>query len=82
MPWLTVQIAKLVVHGHDRADALSRLRQALGEYQVVGPSTNVEFLKALAAHPSFDAAEVDTGFIGVSSQQRFHKQANDPALPR
>ncbi|RSH86931.1 hypothetical protein EHS25_003418 [Saitozyma podzolica] len=48
-------IAKLIVHGKDRAEALALLRSALAEYQVVGPSTNIEFLKAVAAHPDFAA---------------------------
>ena len=58
-------IAKLVVHGADRTEALRALRVALEEYQVVGVSTNIAFLRALAGHPAFIAAEVDTGFIPV-----------------
>ncbi|KAI8803351.1 carbamoyl-phosphate synthase L chain, ATP binding domain-containing protein [Cladochytrium replicatum] len=56
-------ISKLVVHGSDRTEALRRLRVALGEFEVVGPKTNIEFLKRLASHPAFIAAEVETGFI-------------------
>lgn|SRR5712671_1564340 len=58
-------IAKLVVHGADRAEALRALRVALEEYQVVGVTTNIAFLRALASHPAFIAAEVETGFIPV-----------------
>jgi 3-methylcrotonyl-CoA carboxylase alpha subunit len=58
-------IAKLVVHGANRTEALRALRVALEEYQVVGVSTNIVFLRALAGHPAFIAAEVDTGFIPV-----------------
>ena len=58
-------IAKLVVHGADRTEALRALRVALEEYQVVGVSTNIAFLRALASHPAFIAAEVETGFISV-----------------
>ena len=60
-------IAKLVVHGADRMEALRALRVALEEYQVVGVSTNIAFLRALAGHPAFIAADVDTGFIPVFS---------------
>ncbi|KAM5538373.1 hypothetical protein V8D89_007975 [Ganoderma adspersum] len=56
-------IAKLVVHGRDRTEALRKLRTALEEYQVVGPSTNIEFLRTLAGNQAFIAAEVETGFI-------------------
>jgi 3-methylcrotonyl-CoA carboxylase alpha subunit len=54
------------VHGKDRAEALALLRSALAEYQVVGPSTNIEFLKAVAAHPDFAAGPVETSFIPAS----------------
>jgi 3-methylcrotonyl-CoA carboxylase alpha subunit len=56
-------IAKLIVWDATRAGALRRLRAALAEYQVVGVTTNIEFLAALAAHPAFAAGDLDTGFI-------------------
>lgn len=59
-------IAKVVVHGRDRTEALRMLRKALDEYHVVGVSTNVEFLRTLAGNESFIAEEVETGFINVS----------------
>jgi len=58
-------IAKIVVHGKDRTEALCMLRRALDEYHVVGVSTNVEFLRALAGNASFLNAELETGFIPV-----------------
>ena len=59
-------IAKLVVHGRDRTEALRVLRKALDEYKVVGVSTNVEFLRTLAGNEAFVQGEVETGFIPVS----------------
>lgn len=56
-------IAKLIVWDKDRDSALRRLRQALLEYQVVGVTTNLQFLAAIAAHTSFARAELHTGFI-------------------
>ncbi len=56
-------IAKLVVWDGDRAGAVRRLRAALAEYQVVGVTTNLAFLGAVAAHPAYAAAELDTRFI-------------------
>lgn len=56
-------IAKLIVWDQDRDNALRHLRQALADYQVVGVTTNLRFLSALAAHPAFAAAELDTSFI-------------------
>lgn len=59
-------IAKLIVHGSSRTEALRILRKALGEYQIVGPHTNIEFLKRLTENEAFIAGEVETGFIAVS----------------
>jgi 3-methylcrotonyl-CoA carboxylase alpha subunit len=56
-------LAKLIVWDHDRAGALRRLRAALDAFQVVGVTTNIDFLAAVAAHPAFAAAQLDTGFI-------------------
>ena len=56
-------IAKLIVHGENREQALQRLALALDEYAVVGFTNNVEFLQRVARHPSFASAEIDTGFI-------------------
>jgi len=64
-------IAKLIVHGKDRSEALTMLRRALGEYQVVGPSTNIEFLKAVASHPEFAAGPVETSFIPTHHDELF-----------
>jgi 3-methylcrotonyl-CoA carboxylase alpha subunit len=56
-------IAKLIVRGENREQALQRLALALDEYAVVGFSNNVEFLQRVSRHPAFAAAEIDTGFI-------------------
>jgi 3-methylcrotonyl-CoA carboxylase alpha subunit len=56
-------IAKLIVWDEDRASALRRLRRALADYEVVGLTTNISFLAAIAGHAAFARAEIDTGFI-------------------
>ncbi len=56
-------IAKLIVHGHDRAEAIARMRAALNRTMVAGLVTNQEFLAHIFAHPDFIAGDVDTGFI-------------------
>ncbi|KAG0140050.1 hypothetical protein CROQUDRAFT_111335 [Cronartium quercuum f. sp. fusiforme G11] len=69
-------IAKLVVHSpQDRTTALRLLYNKLHEYEVVGPHTNIEFLKTLSAHPAFIKGEVETGFIEK------HKSDLFPSLP-
>jgi len=56
-------IAKIIVHGADRAEAIARLSAGLADTHVAGPKTNLNFLRTLAAHPAFAAADLDTRFI-------------------
>jgi 3-methylcrotonyl-CoA carboxylase alpha subunit len=56
-------IAKVIVHGQDRAHALSLMARALGEVEAVGCTTNTTFLGALVRDPEFAAGRVDTGLI-------------------
>lgn len=56
-------IAKLIVRGRDRETAIRKLELALREYEVVGLSTNIEFLKRLCNSQSFIEGDVETGFI-------------------
>ncbi len=62
-PFYDPMIAKLVVWDHDRASALRRMSSALAQYQVVGPTTNIAFLRRVAEHPAFMNGDVETGFI-------------------
>ncbi|MFO0696317.1 MAG: biotin carboxylase N-terminal domain-containing protein [Polyangiales bacterium] len=59
-PHYDPMIAKLIVQGHDRADALSRLAHALDHAHVHGVRTNLDLLRALAAHPPFAGDVHDT----------------------
>jgi propionyl-CoA carboxylase alpha chain len=56
-------IAKLIVHGRDRAEAIAGMREALNAFVIRGISSNIPFQAALLAHPEFVAGEFDTGFI-------------------
>jgi propionyl-CoA carboxylase alpha chain len=56
-------IAKLIVHGRDRADAIARMRDALNAFVIRGIASNVPFQAALLAHPEFAAGRFNTGFI-------------------
>ena len=56
-------IAKLIVWGEDRATALQRMYDALGEFNVLGLGNNVGFLRRLASNPAFANIELDTGLI-------------------
>ncbi|HVV90109.1 MAG TPA: biotin carboxylase N-terminal domain-containing protein [Solirubrobacterales bacterium] len=56
-------LAKVVAVGDDRAEALARLRHALGELVVAGPTTNAAYLRALLDRPEVRAGDLDTGLI-------------------
>jgi acetyl-CoA carboxylase, biotin carboxylase subunit len=62
-PFYDSMIAKLIVHAHDRSAAVERLRAALESFVVEGISTNIPFLRAIAAHPDFLDNRVDTRWI-------------------
>src|SRR3954453_3919918 len=62
-PYYDPMIAKVIAHGADRIEVLSRLSAALGATVVVGPRSNASFLSRLASHPEFQAGHFDTGFI-------------------
>jgi len=56
-------IAKLIVHGRDRHDAIAKMREALNAFVIRGVSSNIPFQSALLAHPKFVAGDFNTGFI-------------------
>ena len=62
-PWYDPMIAKLTVHGADRAHALRALSAALRDTQVAGTVTNLNFLRALAEQSDFANGQVDTDLI-------------------
>jgi len=57
-------LAKLIVHGEDRPDALRRLSRALEETQIAGIETNVRYLRALAQQPALVSGELLTRSLG------------------
>jgi 3-methylcrotonyl-CoA carboxylase alpha subunit len=62
-PFYDPMIAKLIVWGRDRDEALARMSRALGDYQIVGLASNVAFLKRLVESAPFAGADLDTGLI-------------------
>ena len=56
-------IAKLIVHGKDRNDAIAKMREALNGFVIRGISSNIPFQAALLAHPKFQSGDFNTGFI-------------------
>jgi propionyl-CoA carboxylase alpha chain len=67
-------IAKLIVHGKDRLDAIAKMREALNAFVIRGISSNIPFQAALLAHPKFVAGDFNTGFIAENYGQGFHAE--------
>ncbi len=72
-------IAKLIVHGADRGEALSRMREALAQCDVAGPKSNIAFLERLVRHPAIVEGSIDTGYLDRHLDE-FVPQAGD-AMP-
>ena len=62
-PFYDSMIAKLIVHGDTREQALARLDEALAQTHIVGVSTNVQFLRHVVKSRSFAQADLDTALI-------------------
>ena len=64
-------IAKLIVHGKNRLDAIAKMREALNGFVIRGISSNIPFQAALLAHPKFVAGDFNTGFIAENYGKGF-----------
>jgi len=62
-PYYDSLIAKLVVHGKDRPEAISRMARALGMFVVEGISTSIPIHEKIMADPDFRAGKFDTHFV-------------------
>ena len=74
-------IAKLIVHGTDRNDAIVKMREALNGFVIRGISSNIPFQAALLAHPKFVSGDFNTGFIAENYAHGFRAEDvphNDP----
>ncbi len=62
-PYYDSLLAKVIVHGNTRAEALARMRQALDSFIIEGVTTTIPFLGRVLRHPDFIAGTVDTMFL-------------------
>jgi acetyl-CoA carboxylase biotin carboxylase subunit len=62
-PYYDSLIAKLIVHGRDRAEAVARMRRAVGMFVVEGIKTSLPLHQRILADPDFEAGRLDTHFI-------------------
>jgi len=67
-------IAKLIVHGRDRNEAIAKMREALNGFVIRGISSNIPFQAALLAHPKFVTGDFNTGFIAEHYSKGFRAE--------
>lgn len=72
-------IAKLIVHGKDRLDAITKMRAALNEFVIRGIHSNIPFQAALMQHPRFISGDFNTGFIAEEFPHGFRASDVVPA---
>ena len=73
-PYYDSLLAKVIVHGNDRDEAIARMRQALDSFIIEGVTTTIPFLGRVMRHPDFVAGNVDTKFL-----EREPQLLTDPA---
>jgi len=79
-PFYDSMVAKLIVHGATRAEALARLDAALAQVHIVGLATNVQFLRHVVQSGSFAEANLDTALIQREQAVLFHQEKLGLAL--
>jgi acetyl-CoA carboxylase biotin carboxylase subunit len=67
-PYYDSLLAKVIVHGNSRDEALARMRQALDSFIIEGVTTTIPFLGRVMRHPEFIAGKVDTKFLERETQ--------------
>ncbi len=79
-PYYDSMIAKLIVHGDTREQALARLDAALAQTHIVGVANNVQFLRHVVQSPSFAQAQLDTALIPREAAVLFNQEPVGLAL--
>ena len=74
-------IAKLIVHGANRQEAIEKMRSALNEFVIRGIHSTIPFQAALFQHPRFVAGDFNTGFIAEEYPEGFHPDSVQPHDP-
>ena len=73
-PFYDSMVAKVIVHGDTREQALARLDGALAQTHIIGLTTNVQFLRHVLQSPSFAQANLDTGLIPREAAVLFNQE--------
>ena len=73
-PFYDSMVAKIIVHGKTRQEALARLDTALAQVHIVGLNTNVQFLRHVLQSKSFANANLDTALIPREEAMLFNQE--------
>jgi len=71
-------IAKLVVHGTDRLDAIHKMKRAIADYKIRGVKTTLDFGLFVLNHPNFIRGNFDTGFVDKFYKPEYLNSALEP----
>ena len=66
-PFYDSLMAKLIVHGADRAEAIERARAAVAGFEIAGPKCNLPFFAELLENAEFLSGDYDTGIVGADA---------------
>jgi acetyl-CoA carboxylase biotin carboxylase subunit len=78
-PYYDSLLAKVIVWGRDRAEAIARARRAVAETHIEGVKTNVSYLAQVLEHPDFVAGNVDVNFVERHLSEMSASQSAVPA---
>ncbi len=76
-PYFDSMLVKVIAKGRDFASAVSRSKRALAEFRIRGVSTNISFLQAVLADPTFASGDLSTSFIDERPQLFTSKPSQD-----
>jgi len=79
-PWFDSMIAKLIVHGSNRAQAIHEALKALQQFHIRGIKTTIPFCKAVLHHSSFQSGDFDTSFIETELQSMVYREDSEELL--
>jgi len=79
-PYFDSMIAKIIVHGEDRNDAIEKMYEALKNFSIVGIKTTVPFFKAVLKHPDFIDASYTTRWIDQSYSPEMLENEDDELI--
>jgi acetyl/propionyl-CoA carboxylase alpha subunit len=73
-------IAKMIVHGKDRADAIDKMIRAINEYKIVGLKNTLKFGKFVLQHEQFISGKFDTGFVPKYFKPEYLVESNEDEM--